>query len=104
MLRNLITVVSPDSIVSLYVLPCLVHVLWDDSVGAQQAVTVTIHKISSSMDMKRHVGEHGCICWCARGHGEGPLRLPLFFRVRRRLEAKAWKIQNAIGEIAAGRK
>ncbi|XP_066377600.1 protein ARABIDILLO 2-like [Miscanthus floridulus] len=60
-LRNLVTAVSPDSLVSLCVLPRLVHVLRDGSVGAQQAAAATICKICSSMDMKRLVGEHGCI-------------------------------------------
>ena len=58
-LRNLVTAVS--RLVSLCVLPRLVHVLRDGSVGAQQAAAATICKICSSMDMKRLVGEHGCI-------------------------------------------
>lgn len=59
--RNLVSAVSVDSLVSLCVLPRLVHVLRDGSVGAQQAAAATICKMSSSMDMKRLVGEHGCI-------------------------------------------
>lgn len=59
--RNLVSAVSADSLVSLCVLPRLVHVLRDGSVGAQQAAAATICKMSSSMDMKRLVGEHGCI-------------------------------------------
>ncbi|KAK3156954.1 hypothetical protein QOZ80_2AG0114290 [Eleusine coracana subsp. coracana] len=60
-LRNLVTAVSSDSLVSLCVLPRLVHVLRDGSVGAQQAAAAAICKISSSAEMKRLVGEHGCI-------------------------------------------
>ncbi|CAD6269444.1 unnamed protein product [Miscanthus lutarioriparius] len=59
-LRSLLAYLD-DSLVSLCVLPRLVHVLRDGSVGAQQAATATICKICSSMDMKRLVGEHGCI-------------------------------------------
>ncbi|XP_062201268.1 ARM REPEAT PROTEIN INTERACTING WITH ABF2-like isoform X2 [Phragmites australis] len=79
-LRNLVTAVSPDSLVSLCVLPRLVHVLRDGSIGAQQAAAAAICKISSSTDMKRLVGEHGCI--------------PLLVRL---LEAKS----NAAREAAA---
>ncbi|CAL4923422.1 unnamed protein product [Urochloa decumbens] len=60
-LRNLVTAVSPDSLVSLCVLPRLVHVLREGSVGAQQAAAAAICKVSSSTEMKRLVGEHGCI-------------------------------------------
>ncbi|KAG2550976.1 hypothetical protein PVAP13_9KG347600 [Panicum virgatum] len=60
-LRNLVTAVSPDSLVSLCVLPRLVHALREGSVGAQQAAAAAICKVSSSTEMKRVVGEHGCI-------------------------------------------
>ncbi|XP_010934441.1 uncharacterized protein [Elaeis guineensis] len=60
-LRNLVASVSTDSLVSLGLLPRLVHVLKDGSLGAQQAAAATICKISSSMDMKRLIGEFGCI-------------------------------------------
>ncbi|KAG8084093.1 hypothetical protein GUJ93_ZPchr0010g9947 [Zizania palustris] len=79
-LRNLVCAVSPDSLVSIGVLPRLVHVLRDGSVGAQQAAAASICKISSSTDMKRLVGEHGC--------------MPLLVRL---LEAKS----NGAREVAA---
>lgn len=60
-LRNLVASVSTDSLVLLGVLPRLVHVLKDGSLGAQQAAAATICKISTSMDMKRLIGEFGCI-------------------------------------------
>jgi hypothetical protein len=60
-LRNLVTAVSLDTLVSLCVLPRLVHVLRDGSVGAQQVAAAAICKVSSSTEMKRLVGEHGCI-------------------------------------------
>ncbi|KAF0930498.1 hypothetical protein E2562_032921 [Oryza meyeriana var. granulata] len=79
-LRNLVCAISPDSLVSLGVLPRLVHVLREGSVGAQQAAAAAICKISSSTDMKRLVGEHGC--------------MPLLVRL---LEAKS----NGAREVAA---
>ncbi|KAJ1299104.1 hypothetical protein BS78_01G505700 [Paspalum vaginatum] len=62
-LRNLVGCVSPDSLVSLGVLPRLVHVLRVGSIGAQQAAAAAICRISSSdgNEMKRAVGEHGCM-------------------------------------------
>ncbi|XP_066307041.1 protein ARABIDILLO 2-like isoform X1 [Miscanthus floridulus] len=60
-LRNLVGAVSPDSLVALGVLPRLVHVLRVGSIGAQQAAAAAICRISSSAEMKRAVGEHGCI-------------------------------------------
>uniref|UniRef100_A0A0D9VNP5 DUF7032 domain-containing protein n=1 Tax=Leersia perrieri TaxID=77586 RepID=A0A0D9VNP5_9ORYZ len=63
-LGNLVGDVSPDSLVSLGVLPRLAHVLRVGSLGAQQAAASAIWKIStisSSVDMKRVVGEHGCV-------------------------------------------
>lgn len=60
-LRNLVGVVSSDSIVSLGILPRVVHVLKDGSLGARQAAASAICKISSSLEMKRLVGEHDCL-------------------------------------------
>ncbi|XP_034577017.1 uncharacterized protein [Setaria viridis] len=60
-LRNLVGAVSPDSLVSLGVLPRLVHVLRVGPVGAQQAAAAAICRISSTAEMKRAVGEHGCV-------------------------------------------
>ncbi|KAL6660284.1 hypothetical protein ACP70R_002406 [Stipagrostis hirtigluma subsp. patula] len=61
-LRNLVGAVSPDSLVSLGVLPRLVHVLRVGSIGARQAAAAAVCRISSSDDMmKRVVGEHGCV-------------------------------------------
>uniref|UniRef100_A0A0E0NNU1 DUF7032 domain-containing protein n=1 Tax=Oryza rufipogon TaxID=4529 RepID=A0A0E0NNU1_ORYRU len=60
-LRNLVSAVSPDSLVSLGVLPRLAHVLRVGSTGAQQAAAAAICRISTTTDMKRVVGEHGCV-------------------------------------------
>jgi len=79
-LRNLVSAVSPDNLVTLGVLPRLAHVLRDGSVGAQQAAAAAICRISSSPDMKRLVGDHGC--------------MPLLVRL---LEAKS----NGAREVAA---
>ncbi|KAF8780227.1 hypothetical protein HU200_001896 [Digitaria exilis] len=80
-LGNLVGAVSPDSLVSLGVLPRLVHVLSVGSIGAQQAAAAAICRILSSGEkMKRAAGEHGC--------------LPLLVRM---LEAKS----NAAREVAA---
>jgi hypothetical protein len=109
-LRNFITAVLPDSIVSLCVLPHLVHVLWDGSVGAQQIAAAAIYKISSSMDVKRLMGEHGCVCWRRnRTRRARPRRrlspLAVVFSgcvvapPKYRVEAKP---EKSIGEIAAG--
>uniref|UniRef100_A0ACD5TTQ6 Uncharacterized protein n=1 Tax=Avena sativa TaxID=4498 RepID=A0ACD5TTQ6_AVESA len=62
-LGNIVCAVSPDTLVSLGVLPRLAHVLRVGSTGAQQAVASAVCKISGSgeKDMKRHIGEHGCV-------------------------------------------
>nr|XP_009391949.1 PREDICTED: U-box domain-containing protein 15 [Musa acuminata subsp. malaccensis] len=60
-LKNLVGSVSMDSLLSLGLLPRLVHVLKDGSLGAQQAAAAAICKISSSAESKRIVGEFGCI-------------------------------------------
>ncbi|CAN6302563.1 unnamed protein product [Urochloa humidicola] len=81
-LRNLVGAVSPDTLVSLGVLPRLAHVLMVGPAGAQQAAAEAICRISSTSaaEMKRAVGEHGC--------------LPLLVRL---LEAKS----GAAREVAA---
>uniref|UniRef100_A0ACD5WR17 Uncharacterized protein n=1 Tax=Avena sativa TaxID=4498 RepID=A0ACD5WR17_AVESA len=67
-LGNIVCAVSPDTLVSLGVLPRLAHVLRVGSTGAQQAAASAVCKISGSggKDMKRHVGEHGCVALLVR--------------------------------------
>ncbi|KAJ6845076.1 uncharacterized protein M6B38_288665 [Iris pallida] len=60
-LRNLVGSVSVDSLVSLGLLPRLVHVLRDGSPGAKQAAASAVCKISSTPETKRLVGESGCL-------------------------------------------
>ncbi|KAL3649519.1 hypothetical protein CASFOL_005922 [Castilleja foliolosa] len=60
-LRNLISIVPADILVSGGVLPRLVHVLQSGSLGAQQAATSAICRICGSAEMKRALGEAGCI-------------------------------------------
>ncbi|KAG6499111.1 uncharacterized protein LOC121996047 [Zingiber officinale] len=60
-LKNLVGSVSKDALISLGLLPCLVHVLKHGSLGAQQAAAAAICKFSSSVEAKRIVGESGCI-------------------------------------------
>jgi len=60
-LRNLVSAVSADSVISLGILPRLVHVLKDGSLGARQAAASAIYKISNNMEMKRLVGEYDCL-------------------------------------------
>jgi HEAT repeat protein len=64
-LRNLVGAVSPDTLVSLGVLPRLAHVLRVGSTGAQKQAAAAVCLISSSSGsgdtMKRVVGEHGCV-------------------------------------------
>ncbi|PSS13974.1 U-box domain-containing protein [Actinidia chinensis var. chinensis] len=60
-LRNLISSVSVDVLVSLGLIPRLVHVLRSGSLGAQQAAASAICKLCSSSEMKKSVGESGCI-------------------------------------------
>ncbi|KAL2460734.1 ARM repeat superfamily protein [Abeliophyllum distichum] len=59
--RNLVGVISVDVLVSLGFLPRLVHVLKSGSLGAQKAAASAICLICSSTEMKRLVGESGCI-------------------------------------------
>ncbi|XP_019189546.1 PREDICTED: vacuolar protein 8-like [Ipomoea nil] len=79
-LRNLISHVAMDSLVSLGIIPRLVHVLKSGSIGAQQAAASAICKICTSTEAKSIVGEAGCI--------------PLLVKL---LEAKA----NSAREVAA---
>ncbi|CAK8542290.1 unnamed protein product [Lathyrus sativus] len=60
-LRNLVGSVSDETLVSLGLLPRLVHVLKSGSSGAQQAAASAICRVCSSTDMKKSVGESGCI-------------------------------------------
>nr|GMD65026.1 protein CELLULOSE SYNTHASE INTERACTIVE 3 [Ipomoea batatas] len=60
-LRNLISHVAMDSLVSLGIIPRLVHVLKSGSIGAQQAAASAICKICTSTEAKSMVGEAGCI-------------------------------------------
>ncbi|RDX94855.1 U-box domain-containing protein 3, partial [Mucuna pruriens] len=79
-LRNLVGSVSEETLVSLGLLPRLVHVLKSGSLGAQQAAASVICRVCSSMEMKKIVGEASCI--------------PLLIKM---LEAKA----NTAREVAA---
>ncbi|XP_077248587.1 uncharacterized protein LOC143888146 isoform X2 [Tasmannia lanceolata] len=60
-LRNLVGSVSMDRLVSLGLLPRLVHVLKSGSLGAQQAAASAICRVCTSAEMKKLVGEIGCI-------------------------------------------
>ncbi|KAJ7962307.1 U-box domain-containing protein [Quillaja saponaria] len=60
-LRNLVGAVSVEVLVTLGFLPRLVHVLKSGSLGAQQAAVSAICRVSSSTEMKKMVGEAGCI-------------------------------------------
>ncbi|XAR54093.1 hypothetical protein NMG60_11029099 [Bertholletia excelsa] len=60
-LRNLVGAVLDSDLVALGILPCLVHVMMSGSSGAQQASASAICKLCSSEEMKRLVGEAGCI-------------------------------------------
>uniref|UniRef100_A0A2P2JHN6 Uncharacterized protein MANES_05G039900 n=1 Tax=Rhizophora mucronata TaxID=61149 RepID=A0A2P2JHN6_RHIMU len=79
-LRNLVSSISIEMLVSLGFLPRLVHVLKSGSLGAQQAAASAICRVCSSSEMKKLVGEAGCI--------------PLLIRL---LEAKG----NGVREVAA---
>ncbi|KAI5647296.1 hypothetical protein M9H77_33301 [Catharanthus roseus] len=65
-LRNLVALLSMDDIISLGVIPRLVHVLKSGSLGAQQAAASAICKICSSTEMKKVLGEAGCISLLVR--------------------------------------
>ncbi|KAK9910599.1 hypothetical protein M0R45_034555 [Rubus argutus] len=60
-LRNLVGSVSMEVLVSLGLLPCLVHVLKSGSLGAQQAAASAICRVCSSTEMKKLIGEAGYI-------------------------------------------
>ncbi|KAH0452194.1 hypothetical protein IEQ34_019493 [Dendrobium chrysotoxum] len=62
-LRNLLASVSMDSLPSLGLLPRLVHVLKDGSLGAQQAAASAICRISGTSEMKRLIWEYGCVAF-----------------------------------------
>nr|XP_043619372.1 protein CELLULOSE SYNTHASE INTERACTIVE 1-like [Erigeron canadensis]XP_043619373.1 protein CELLULOSE SYNTHASE INTERACTIVE 1-like [Erigeron canadensis] len=79
-LRNLVGLVSVEVLFSLGLLPRIVHVLKSGSLGAQKAATSSICRICNTVEVKRLVGESGCI----------PLLISL-------LEAKS----NGVREVAA---
>ncbi|KAD4178073.1 hypothetical protein R6Q59_021609 [Mikania micrantha] len=58
---NLVGTVSPESLISLGLLPRLVRVLKTGSGGAQRAAIGTICRICESLEVKKIVGESGCI-------------------------------------------
>ncbi|XP_061339932.1 vacuolar protein 8 [Gastrolobium bilobum] len=60
-LRNLVGSVSWETLVSLGFLPRLVHVLKSGSLGAQQAAASALCRVCGSTEMKKMVGEAGCI-------------------------------------------
>ncbi|KAK9056209.1 hypothetical protein SSX86_027299 [Deinandra increscens subsp. villosa] len=60
-LRNLVGLVSVESLLSLGLLPRLVHVLKSGSLGAQKAATSAICRICNTIEVKKLVGESGCI-------------------------------------------
>uniref|UniRef100_A0A5B7AC84 DUF7032 domain-containing protein n=1 Tax=Davidia involucrata TaxID=16924 RepID=A0A5B7AC84_DAVIN len=61
-LRNLVGSISMEVLVSLGLLPRLVHVLGSGSLGAQQAAASAICRVcNTSAEMKKLVGEAGCI-------------------------------------------
>ncbi|KAJ3687892.1 hypothetical protein LUZ61_017056 [Rhynchospora tenuis] len=60
-LRNLVKSVPVDSLLSLGLLPCLVHVLKEGALGAKQAAASVVYKVSGSTEVKKLVGEFGCI-------------------------------------------
>lgn len=60
-LRNLVGSASVDILVSADFLPRLVHVLKSGSLDAQKAAASAICRVCSSMEMKKMVGEAGCI-------------------------------------------
>ncbi|MQL99173.1 hypothetical protein Taro_031892 [Colocasia esculenta] len=60
-LRNLVGSVPPEMLISMGLLPRLLHAMWAGSVGAQQAAASAICKISTSSEMKKSIGEVGCL-------------------------------------------
>lgn len=60
-LRNLVGLVSVETLISLGLLPRLVHVLKSGSLGAQKAATSSICRICNTVEVKKMVGESGCV-------------------------------------------
>ncbi|XP_017219783.1 protein CELLULOSE SYNTHASE INTERACTIVE 1 isoform X1 [Daucus carota subsp. sativus] len=60
-LRNLIGSVSVDNLVSADLIPRLVQVLKSGSLNAQKAAATAICRVCSSIEMKKMIGEAGCI-------------------------------------------
>lgn len=79
-LKNLVRSISVDVLVSLGFIPRLAHVLRSGSLGAQIVATSAICQICDSIEMKKLLGEAGCI--------------PLIVKL---LEAK----RNDAGEVAS---
>ncbi|KAI3804210.1 hypothetical protein L1987_25587 [Smallanthus sonchifolius] len=79
-IRNLVGSVSGETLISLGLLPRLMHVLKTGPTGAQTAAAGTICRICDSLEVKKVVGESGCI--------------PLLIKL---LEVKA----NEVREVAA---
>ncbi|TYG40836.1 hypothetical protein ES288_D12G125600v1 [Gossypium darwinii] len=65
-LRNLVSLVSTDVLMSHDFLPRLVYVLKSGSLGAQKAAASTICRVCTSSEMKKLVGESGCITLLVR--------------------------------------
>ncbi|XVF22628.1 hypothetical protein REPUB_Repub12eG0187500 [Reevesia pubescens] len=65
-LKNLVGSVSIEVLMSLGFLPRLVHVLKSGSLGAQQAAASAICRVCNSCEMKKLVGEAGCIALLIR--------------------------------------
>ncbi|XP_071691127.1 uncharacterized protein [Rutidosis leptorrhynchoides] len=60
-IRNLVGSVSVETLISFSLLPRLVNVLSSGTNGARKMAAVTICRISDSPEVKRLVGESGCI-------------------------------------------
>lgn len=60
-LRNLVGLVSVETLISLGLLPRLVHVLKSGSLGAQKAATSSICRICNTVEVKKMAGESGCV-------------------------------------------
>ncbi|KAK1364413.1 protein CELLULOSE SYNTHASE INTERACTIVE 3 [Heracleum sosnowskyi] len=60
-LKNLVGSVSVDNLVSANLIPRLVQVLKSGSLNAQKAAASAICRVCSSIEMKKMIGEAGCI-------------------------------------------
>ncbi|KAL8119124.1 uncharacterized protein LOC141661341 [Apium graveolens] len=60
-LRNLVGSVSVDNLISVDFIPRLVKVLKSGSLNAQKAAASAICRVCSSIEMKKMIGEAGCI-------------------------------------------